>query len=162
MTRQALESEADIQGWYYRTATSEAVRIRLSTVAGSILLHTLSGRLVASWAPGHLEMRATDVIGERWTIGDRRLPEAFLVLESDKDHAAIRKVSVGLWPTPGTAMAASGLRRGRVWQPQGLAGVAPRDNRCDSGPAILCLTPHCSTSGWNFISRLPHFSSFNT
>jgi hypothetical protein len=99
MTMQALDSEAEIQDWYHRNATSEAVRVRLSTDAGSILLHSLSGRLVASWAPTHLETRATEVIGERWTIGDKRLPEAFLVLESDTDYAAVREVAAGLWPT---------------------------------------------------------------
>ena len=74
------------------------MRVRLSTNAGSIVLHTLSGQLVASWAPSHLETRATEVIGQRWTIGDRRLSEAFLVLESDKDYAAIRQVAAGIWP----------------------------------------------------------------
>lgn len=123
---QPLEPEADIQGWYYRTANSEAVRVRLSTNAGSILLHTLSGRLVASWAPGRLETRSTDVIGERWTVGDQRLPEAFLVLESDKDYAAVRKVSAGLWPT-----------RARLWRLLGFAAVESGNRR--GWPVLLLL-----------------------
>jgi hypothetical protein len=59
----ALESpEADRQGWYYRNKTSEAVRVRLSIVDRSLLLHTLSDRLIASWSLDRLENR--EVLGE--------------------------------------------------------------------------------------------------
>jgi hypothetical protein len=126
MTQPPLEPEADIQGWYHRNATGEPVRVRLSTDEGSILLHTLSGRLVASWAPGRLETRSTDVIGERWTIGDKRLPEAFLVLESDEDYAAIRKVSARLWPT-----------RARLWRLLGFAAVESGNRR--GWPVLLLV-----------------------
>ena len=104
--------EPEVQGWYHRNATSEAVRVRLSIDAAMISLHTLSGRLVAGWGPEFLETRATATIGERWTVGDRRLPEAFLVLESDQDYDALRKVAVGLRPV-----------RARLWQQLGVSAI---------------------------------------
>ena len=109
---QPIEAEADIQGWYHLNATSEAVRVRLSIEPRLILLHTLSGRLVASWAQAHLETRAIETIGERWTIGDTRLPEAFLVLESDRDYTAIREISARLRPV-----------RSRFWQQIGFSAI---------------------------------------
>lgn len=90
------------------------------------MLHTLSGQLVASWAPSHLETRATEVIGQRWTIGDRRLSEAFLVLESDKDYAAIRQVAAGIWPIGA-----------RVWRLFGFAALETGNRR--GWPVLLLL-----------------------
>ena len=107
-----IDAEADIQGWYHLNATSEAVRVRLSIEPRSILLHTLSGRLVASWAPDHLETRATDTIGERWSIGDRRLPEPYLVLESDGDYRTLRQAATRLRPV-----------RARLWRQLGLSAI---------------------------------------
>jgi hypothetical protein len=78
-------SAPEIQGWYYQTPTSDAVRVRLSVVDRSLLLHTLSHRLIARWCLKQLQNREIAVLGERWSIGDRRLTGSYVVLESDDD-----------------------------------------------------------------------------
>ena len=91
-------ADQDLQGWYYRNGTSDAERVRLSFVGGSLALHTLSERLVATWSLEQLENREIAMLGERWSIGDRRLPEPYLVLESDGDYRALRQTAPRLRP----------------------------------------------------------------
>jgi len=91
MTQQS--SEFELQGWYYRDPSSEAVRVRLALTERSLHLHTLSDRLLASWSLDRLENRRIPLLGERWSIGDPHLPEASVVLESDDDYRQIREVA---------------------------------------------------------------------
>jgi hypothetical protein len=115
----------EIQGWYLRNKTSEAMRVRLSFVESSLVLHTLSGRLVASWSLDQLENREIAVLGERWSIGDHRVPEAYLELESDDEYRAVRNVSLQLRPV-----------RARMWRQLGFAAIES-GNR--TGWAVLLL-----------------------
>lgn len=105
-------SGLDIQGWYLRNKTSEAERVRLSFAEGSLVLHTLSDRVVANWSLDQLENREIAVLGERWSIGDRRVPEAYLELENDEDYSAVRKRSPQLRPM-----------RARLWRQLGFAAI---------------------------------------
>jgi hypothetical protein len=86
-------TSGEIQGWYYRNKTSDAERVRLSFSGGSLTLHTLADRLVAAWALDHLENQEIPVIGASWSVGDRRLPEASLLLENDEDYGHLRRVA---------------------------------------------------------------------
>jgi hypothetical protein len=106
---QPPEAETEIQGCYYRNATSEAVRVRLSIDASTVSLHTLSGRLMLA---GRRIIWKIATIGERWLIGDGRLPEALLVLESDQDYQTVRKMASKLRPV-----------RARLWRRLGLAAI---------------------------------------
>ena len=122
-------AESELQGWYYRDATSEAVRVRLSIEATAISLHTLSGRLIAGWGPEFLETRVIATMGKRWTVGDRRLPEAFLVVENDQDYQALRKVAVGLPPVQASfwkQLGLSAIESGNLtgWPVLVLLGIA--------------------------------------
>ena len=105
-------ADQELQGWYYRNGTSDAERVRLSFVGGSLALHTLSDRLVATWSLNQLENREIAVLGGSWSIGDRRLPDSYLVLEGDDDYRAVRAVSAKLRPV-----------RARLWRLLGLAVV---------------------------------------
>ena len=114
-----MSADQELQGWYYRNGTSDAERVRLSFVGGSLALHTLSERLVATWSLEQLENREIAVLGERWSIGDRCLPDPNLVLESDDDYRAVRAVSdqlrpvrARLWRLLGSAVVESGNRSG--------------------------------------------------
>jgi hypothetical protein len=118
-------SAPEIQGWYYQTATSNAVRVRLSVVDRSLVLHTLSDRLIARWSLEELQNREITVLGERWSIGDRRVAASYLVLESDNDYRAIRAASPKLRPV-----------RARLWRQLGLAAIES-GNR--TGWAVLLL-----------------------
>jgi hypothetical protein len=95
----------DIQGWYSERTTSEPVRVRLSADHRLLHLHTLSDRVVAAWSLDHLENREIPIIGANWSVGDRRLPEASLMLENDEDYASLRRVSPRLKST-----------RARLWR----------------------------------------------
>lgn len=86
-------SAPEIQGWYHHDPSAEAVRVRLSIIDGTLALHTLSDRLIARWSPDELENRGIEIFAARWRIGDRRVPDAFLVLESDDDYRAVREVA---------------------------------------------------------------------
>ena len=132
---QPSTAESEMQGWYHRNATSEPVRVRLSIDAAAVSLHTLSGRLVASWGPEFLETRATATIGERWTVGDRRLPEAFLVLENDEDYQAVRKVAFGLRPP-----------RARLWEQLGTSAI--ESGNLTGWPVLLFLAVVIPTVVW--------------
>lgn len=102
----------ELQGWYNPNNTSEAVRVRLLFEGGSVSLYTLSGRLIASWSLGRLQNRRIPTIGERWLVGDRDLPEASLMLESDRDYDAIRLRSTRLRPL-----------RARLWRQLGFSFI---------------------------------------
>lgn len=91
-------SGAEIQGWYYENSASEPTRVRLSIHDRSLSLHTLSDRLVATWSLDQLETREVPVLGQSWRIGDRRLPEASLVLVNDRDYETLRELGTGLRP----------------------------------------------------------------
>jgi hypothetical protein len=73
-----MSADQELQGWYYRNGTSDAERVRLSFVGGSLALHTLSNRLVATWSLSQLENGEIAVLGGSWSIGDRRLPDSCL------------------------------------------------------------------------------------
>jgi hypothetical protein len=98
MTEDPAVPGREIQGWYHQDNTSEAVRVRLSIEGDVLSLYTFWGRLVGSWSLDQLENRGMAMLSERWSIGDRRLPEAYLVLESDRDYSAVRAVSPALRP----------------------------------------------------------------
>lgn len=100
-----IDPSDDIQGWYAETFTREPVRVRLSTDQRSLTLHTLSDRIVAAWALDHLENREIPIIGASWSVGDRRLPEASLLLENDEDYRRLRHVAPRLKST-----------RARLWR----------------------------------------------
>ena len=105
-------ADQELQGWYYRNRTDEAERVRLSFVGGSLALHTLSERLVATWSLEQLENREIAVLGERWSIGDRRLVDSYLVLESDEDYRALRQTAPRLRPV-----------RSRLWRQLGFSAI---------------------------------------
>ena len=105
-------ADQDLQGWYYRNGTGEAERVRLSFVGGSLALHTLSEWLVATWYLEQLENREIAVLGERWSVGDQRLPEPYLVLESDGDYRALRQTAPRLRPV-----------RARLWRQLGFSAI---------------------------------------
>ena len=60
---------------------------------------------MAAWSLDHLENREIPIIGGNWSIGDRRLPEAILLLESDEDYTDLRSLSPRLKST-----------RARLWR----------------------------------------------
>ena len=105
-------TDLELQGWYYRNRGSQAERVRLSFVGGSLALHMLSERLVATWSLEQLENREIAALGERWSIGDRRLPEPYLVLESDGDYRTLRQAAPRLRPV-----------RARLWRQLGLSAI---------------------------------------
>jgi len=94
-----IDPSDDVQGWYSEKLTSEQVRVRLSADSRSLYLHTLSDRLVAAWPLDHLENREIPIVGANWSVGDRRLPEASLLLENDEDYSDLRRVSPRLKST---------------------------------------------------------------
>jgi hypothetical protein len=79
--------------------------VRLSADQRTLTLHTLSDRIVAAWALDHLENRKIPIIGASWSVGDRRLPEASLLLENDEDYSRLRRVAPRLKST-----------RARLWR----------------------------------------------
>ena len=112
------------------------MRVRLAFVERSLHLHTLSDRLVASWSLDRLENRRIPVLGERWPIGDRHLPEASVVLESDDDYRQVRKVSPELRS-----------ERARLWKQLGFS-VA----EINGGPIILiALLASAVTALWHLV-----------
>ena len=119
-------TDRELQGWYHRNRTSDAERVRLSFVGDSLALHTLSERLVATWSLDHLENRDIQVLGDDWSIGDRRLPEPYLLLENDDDYRAVRAASTRLRPV-----------RARLWRLLGLAAVESGNRR--GWPVLLLL-----------------------
>jgi hypothetical protein len=107
-----MSANQELQGWYHRIGTRDAERVRLSFIGGSLALHTLSERLVATWSLEQLENREIAVLGERWSIGDRRLPEPYLVLESDGDYLALRQTAPKLRSAPA-----------RLWRQLGFSAI---------------------------------------
>jgi hypothetical protein len=107
-----MSTDLELQGWYHRDRAGEAERVRLSFVGGSLALYTLSERLVATWSLEQLENREIATLGERWSIGDRRLPEPYLVLENDGDYRALRQAAPRLRPV-----------RARLWRQLGLSAI---------------------------------------
>ncbi|HJT14947.1 MAG TPA: hypothetical protein VJ790_20145 [Dongiaceae bacterium] len=121
-----MTTDRELQGWYYRNRTSDAERVRLSFVGDSLALHTLSERLVATWSLDQLENREFQILGDNWSIGDRRLPESYLVLENDDDYRALRGTASRLRPV-----------RARLWRLLGIAAVES-GNRA-GWPVLLLL-----------------------
>lgn len=110
-------SGREIQGWYHHDPSSDAVRVRLSIVEGTLALHTLSDRLIARWSLDQLENRGIAILAVRWRIGDRRVPDACLVLESDDDYRAVQEASSTLRPVRARfwrALAFSATEAGKV------------------------------------------------
>jgi hypothetical protein len=100
------------------------VRVRLSVDGHSLHLHTLSDRLVAAWSIDHLENREIPIMGSKWRVGDCRLPEASLLLETDEDYIALRRTAAGLRSTSA-----------RLWHQFSFAALHP-GNRSGS-PGFL-------------------------
>ncbi len=126
MTAQPAEAESELEGWYYQNGTSERCAFALSVDGAAVSLYAPSDRLVASWSLDQLENREIAVLSERWSIGDRRVPEAYLVLESDQDYSALRAVSPKLRPI-----------RARLWR---LLGVRAIESGNFTGYPVLLLT----------------------
>jgi hypothetical protein len=118
------------------------MRVRLLVVERSLHLQTLSDRLVAAWSLNHLETREVPVVGSTWRVGDRRLPEASLVLENDEDYTALRHVSAGLCST-----------RARLWRQLGFAALHS-GNRSSSPGFVwtgLVLLIILAAASWRFL-----------
>ena len=76
--------EADIQGWYRINGTADPVRVRLSMAGHLLMLHTLAGRLIASWSLNRLENREIPLLGERWLSAIARCPKQVSSLRTTK------------------------------------------------------------------------------
>ena len=102
----------EIIGSYSPDPSGAQVRVRVTVEGTSLVLRTLSERLVAQWSLNKLENRGIPVWGQTWTIGDRRLRGPALDLENDADYAVV-------------ATAAPTLRgvRTRFWAMLGFAGI---------------------------------------
>jgi hypothetical protein len=109
-------SDREIQGWYFLHPASEPEHVRLSIDEHSLSLFAPSDRLIARWSLDQLENRGIAILSERWSIGDRRVPDAYLVLESDDDYRAVRKASAKLRPV-----------RARLWRHLGIAIIETGD-----------------------------------
>ncbi|HJR22091.1 MAG TPA: hypothetical protein VJ822_10750 [Dongiaceae bacterium] len=119
-------TDRELQGWYHRNRTSDAERVRLSFAGDSLALHTLSERLIATWSLEQLENREIAHLGERWSIGDRRLPESYLVLENDQDYRALRQSAPRLRPV-----------RARVWRQLGFSAI--ESGKIPGWPVIVLI-----------------------
>ena len=121
-------SDREIQGWYFLNRTSEPVRVRLSYDQDTLSLHSLSDRLIARWSLNELDNREIAVLSERWSIGDRPLPDASLVLESNDDYRALRRISGNLRPV-----------RARMWRLLGRAVIESGYSDVTGWPVWLLL-----------------------
>jgi hypothetical protein len=117
------------------------VRVRLSTDQRSLYLHTLSDRMVAAWSLDQLANREIPTIGANWPVGDRRLPEASLLLENDEDYTHLRRVSPRLKST-----------RTRLWRQLGSSafhsGSRGNPGFIWTGPIILVIL---IVLGWRWL-----------
>ena len=86
--------------------------MRLSIIDGTLALQTLSDRLIARWSLDQLENLGIGILAVRWRIGDRRVPDACLVLESVDDYRAVYEASGTLRPV-----------RARFWRALVFSGV---------------------------------------
>ena len=127
-------SPPDIVGSYYLDPSAEAVRVRVVIEGGSLVLYTLSDRLVARWSLNQLKNLGISVWGETWTIGDRRLRGPTLNLESDAEYAIL-------------AAAAPVLRsvHARFWARLGFATV---ESSQQTGLIVLLLAAIIAAAAW--------------
>jgi hypothetical protein len=92
-----------------------------------------------SWSLDQLETREVPVHGQSWRIGDRRLPEASLVIENDLDYSVLHGLSTGLHPV-----------RARLWRQLSFAAVHS-GNRTGWPVLVLAILVSLALAGWRLL-----------